>query len=422
MQDDFPMLQAVKEHGIIPATQLIYEKWNTRWVAILWDNCWYSLWSLTSHPFWYHVVTFDFIVGCFARLLQSLIILNLFPKINLFKQFCWSIVCLGALLAATYQIGDTWFWVVTSSMYGWNLGFFILALSVLVQEEKNNIATGLLLCSGLYIGGAGEIFAVLLLLGGLLFLAIPRLRKKINTKKHLLLFLSMILLSFSIAVAGHGHSARSVLLPVTLIQQAIGSGIYFGIKIILFHSPLRLLISSIILIPFYFIGKIYQTENCISIKEYILKYKLPCLLIWSCWVMLHSILITKLMGDYGPQRAWSSISLMSVLMIGYLWWVAGKNNLIGEAKLLYRIVGIAVVVVLFGVSVTQFFQLKKYSVAFDDRTELLLSAKEKNDSALIRIPPLPPSGFLHDANIDATSQGAWLGLKNTIVVKNTEKN
>lgn len=410
------MLQAVHDRGIIGATKLIYEKWNTRWMALLWDNCWYSIWNLSSHPFLYHIVTFDFIVGCFARLLQTLISRNLFPKINLFKIFCWSTMCVGALIAASYHIGDTWFWVVTSSMYGWNLGFFILALAVLLQKEKNNIDVGLLLFSGIYIGGAGEPFAVSLLSFGLPFYLIHALRKKINTDKHLLLFLSMILISFSIALAGSGHSARSVLLPSVSILQSIKVGSYYGIKIILYYSPIRLFISALLLIPFYFIGKTYQNENCISIKEYFFKYKLPCLLTWSSWVMIHAIMITKLMGDCGPARAWSSISLMSVLMIGYLWWVAGKNNLLGEGILLYKSQIITTIFVLL-VCGMQFSQLKNYSAALDNRMGILTEAKKKNNSDTLYLQPLPPSGFLHNANIDATSQGAWMGLKNIIVVK-----
>jgi hypothetical protein len=415
MNDDLLMLQAVKDHGITGATQLLYEKWNTRWASLLWVNTWYSFWDMDSHPFWYHIITLDFIIGAFMRLLQSLQKRNYFPTVNLFTTICWSFLCTGALVAATYHIGDTWFWVNTSAMYGWNLGFFILAMGILLEEEKSITDLLLVIGCGIFIGGAAEPFAVLLLLSGLLCFVMPSIRQVIYRDRAFLFFLLAIWVSFGFAYAGSGHAVRSTLLPTVSVLSAIAKGLYFGLKIIVIHSPLRLLATTFLFIPFYFIGRMYADGHTISFKTYFLKYKLPAFSIWCCWVFLHAIIITKIMGDYGPARAWSSISLATVIMVAYLWWMAGKNNLLQEATILSILIRLTPFLIA-GICLVQFFTLQTYSKALDQRMELLFTAKEKNDTATLVLPPLPSSGFLHDENLDASDHGAWVGLKNKVVI------
>ena len=215
-------------------------------------------------------------------------------------------------------------------MYGWNLGCGILILSILIDEYKWwQIA--LLILLGLFIGGAAEPLAVCFLIASLLFL-LRVIKQKKTIPIRLIITSISVAISFGIAYEGKGHEVRSELLPSIGILEVILRTIYFSLKIILWHSPLRIIASILLFIPFYKLGQ----ENKLTLNNnlflFLKKKVLPVFFLWIEWVILHCLLITKLMGNYGPPRAWSSISLLTAIFVAYLMFEAGRRDIYQQIR------------------------------------------------------------------------------------------
>ncbi len=325
------MVNSVKEFGVWGSMLHFYNGWNTRWASYLLQCSFYQFWTITSTPLYYNLTTLLFMVVCCFKLIQSFfkqIVKIIIHPLHLLK---FGILLFGGLIIATYQIDDTWFWVSGSTMYGWNLGCGMLLISILLNDFKWH-QIPLLILFGLFIGGAAEPFAVGSILY-LLIIIIYQFKVKRTISSRLMITCLSIAISFGIAFAGNGHAVRSSLLPSLSLPEILLRTGYFSLKLILWHSPIRLLGVILLFMPFYNLGFQNQLESKMEWKLFRNEKVIPCLLMWISWLGIHCLIITKLMGNYGPPRAWSSISLLSALLIAYLMLEAGRNKLFQEFTL-----------------------------------------------------------------------------------------
>ncbi len=330
VDDDLIMVESVKELGVWGSMIHFYNGWNTRWAAYLLQCSFYQFWSFTSKPIYYNLLTLLFMVSCSYALINSFLKKTINSLISKTETLKFSILFFGGLILTSYHIGDTWFWVSGSTMYGWNLGCGILILSILFNEYKW-WQIPILIPLGCFIGGAAEPFAVCFLIASLLFL-FRRFKKTTKIPIRLITTLIAIAVSFGIAFAGKGHEVRSELLPSIGILEIILRTIYFSLKIILWHSPLRIIASILLFIPFYKLGQENKLTPNNNLFPFLKKKVLPIFFLWMEWVFLHCLLITKLMGNYGPPRAWSSISLLTAIFVAYLMFEAGRSDIYQQLK------------------------------------------------------------------------------------------
>jgi len=330
VDDDLIMVASVKELGVWGSMIHFYNGWNTRWAAYLLQCSFYQFWSVTSKPIYYNLLTLLFMVISSYALINSFLKKTIYSTISKTETLKLSILFFGGLIITTYHIGDTWFWVSGSTMYGWNLGCGILILSILFDEFKW-WQFPILILLGLFIGGAAEPFAICFLIASLQFL-FRRFKQKNKFPIRLITTSIAIAVSFGIAFAGKGHDVRSELLPKLGILEIIGRTGFFSLKLILWHSPFRIIASILLFIPFYILGQKNKLTLNNNLFPFLKNKVLPILFIWIEWVIAHCLLITKLMGNYGPPRAWSSISLLTAIIVAYLMFEAGRSDLFQQLK------------------------------------------------------------------------------------------
>ena len=375
MDDDLVMLRGVQAHGIVSATIDHYDSWNTRWMSFFFLHTWMSFWNEESSPLLYHLFTLGslfFVSDLFLRSLQANNGLNAF--ISTSDRILKSGLFTAAIIISTFHIGDTWFWVNTSTMYGWNLIAVLGALSICIQPLRNKfMQDSLITFLGLYVGGAAEpaVVCLFVILIGVLYYKTNRTQEYRN---HIINFLIGMSVSFGIALAGDGHSKREAALPdLSVVDWFIHSG-YFTAKIAFIHAPLRIFLVLTLLYPIF---SNYNRTPKLSAG----KGTLYALVAWLFVVVLHTYFITFVMGDYGPPRAWSFISFVSV-MIG-LWWLMHYANKI--PSLIIQISTWVSVFIIAYVVYTQAIELPAYSayVKKVNGKEILFDAKEVPEAGLL---------------------------------------
>jgi hypothetical protein len=310
VDDDVVMLRSVKDAGIVGATIGQYETWNTRWMSFFFLHTWMNFWNENSSPLLYHLATLVALVLASRRLVMAMISKRCIVASSGLQEWTFAGLISTALVVASYHIGDTWFWVNTSTMYGWNLIALLLAMSLVLSPLKNKLLQDILLTfCGLYIGGAAEPAVVCLGLMLPAYLYLDRKRSK-TISPHIINFLIGMAVSFGIALAGDGHGKREAALPDPGMLGLLIKGAYFSAKMALYHTPLRMLMVLVILFPLFAEHK----KN-----SHFLPVTLKAAGAWFAVVIFHTYLITYIMGDYGPERAWSFISFCNVMIAG--WWL-----------------------------------------------------------------------------------------------------
>jgi hypothetical protein len=318
VDDDLVMLRGVQAHGIVGATIDHYDSWNTRWMSFFFLHTWMSFWTEDSSPLLYHLFTLGslfFVSDLFLRSLQAKNGLNAYTSTS--DRILKSGLFTAAIIISSFHIGDTWFWVNTSTMYGWNLIALLGAVSISIKPLQNKfIQDSLITFLGLYVGGAAEpaVVCLFVILIGVLYNKSDRTQEYRN---HILNFLIGMSVSFGIALAGDGHSKREAALPdLSVVDWFIHSG-YFSAKIACIHAPLRIFLVLTLLYPIF-------SNNNNTAKLSVGKGTVYALMAWLFVVVLHTYFITFVMGDYGPPRAWSFISFVSVLICA--WWLYNYAN------------------------------------------------------------------------------------------------
>jgi hypothetical protein len=307
VDDDLVMWATLDREGILGATREHYNTWNTRWMSFLFLHTWMSFLRPDTTLFFYHLTTFTvLLLACWRLVRTEAAKENLRPEIRENTLLAAGLLSI-ALLICTFDIGDTWFWMNTSTMYGWNLIVFILALGLTLQPVKHSFTQeSLLTFLGLYFGGAAEpaVGIYLLAVAGVYFF---QREQYLKYSRHLINFSIGVAVGFLIAWFGTGHAKRDAALPDLDVLRLITKGGYFTLKIALYHLPLRLLLALPVLLSIWQSGKRYNRQ---TLLKNTVRIKLAGLILLAC----HTYFMVWIMGDYGPARAWSHISLLMLIL------------------------------------------------------------------------------------------------------------
>jgi len=325
--DDLVMIKEVQTRGIWGTMLHFYHGWNTRWASYLLQGFWYAQWTEKSSPIAYNLTT------AIVLFTSVYILVNIFIKrleINMKKSntILITLVLIAGLTLSTFNKHETWFWVSGSTMYGWNLISTIILISCYFSRSTilNNLTS---IIASIYIGGTSEpYFMSLLLLGIILFYYQYKLSRKQSST--LILFLIFGTISFVIAYLGKGHEIRSSALPSLSIMEVLIRSIYFFAKLLFVHFPVRILLTGISLFPLYYLGQSIQKKVTVNKHAFIQKQVKPILIGFLLMSYLHCIMLTYIMGSYGPDRCWSGISLFMTISWGYLLFEGGRNMLISN--------------------------------------------------------------------------------------------
>lgn len=303
VDDDLVFLRLLQEKGLFEATRYQYDTWNTRWMSFIWLHLWMGSFTPTGTLLPYHVFTLAALIAASYRTVRALQPLNWVRQGSVADTLFMAALMAFAVVVSSYHIGDTWFWVNTSTMYGWNLIFIVWAFSIITKPYQSNLANSLsLTLCGLYTGGSSEPAVACLLF----FLTVLLLRNLIpdSKRKYVLFFLIPMCIAFLIAFLGKGHVKREEALPDADFLRWTGLSVWYSVRIALIESPVRLLIVTALLWPLR-----NPTIDPIKIPKHSIRFPI---VFWMTTIGIHAGLIVAIMGDYGPPRALSFIGLMSV--------------------------------------------------------------------------------------------------------------
>ena len=401
-EDDFLFLKTVEQKGIGLATFAHYQSWNTRWCAIAWLNSWYWLIDCGIPIFVFNWLSLVFMIFCFQSLLSKLDVPSLSmvgdfvpTKVGILanlslKRILFSILFCICFFFCTFNIADAWFWLNSTTMYLWNIGFLCLAWSKLLKKEKLIITDYIIIgVSGLYIGGASEPFLITLLLSISVFVIhINQFGRKqfVHPKYAIVLLWLSIIVSFLIALHGSGHGARSNVLPHTSLLSTITKSFYYTSKILVWHFPIHVFLLLLFSIPWFYLGYVNKSDLK-PIKLFALYTKAIFLMIFLTY--LNTLPIVYLMGDYGPSRAWTPISFYICIITAFLFFKTGQQLKIKyfNALRFFELTGIITFCLLVVTGIYYVRTASEYAKAYDDK-------KSFNK--------LPESGWLHSAKHGAT--------------------
>jgi hypothetical protein len=375
VDDDLIMLAAVKRAGVLGATIEQYHSWNTRWMSFLHLHTWMWFLNAGSSLLLYHVTTFTTLVLAFWRLVRIPVVEECIkPEMRPQPLLTASLLSL-ALLLCTFDIADTWYWMNTSTMYGWNLIALLFAIGLILQPLRRSfLQDSLLTFLGLYFGGASEP-AVGIFLLSITGLYIYRKEQLQVHQRHLINFSIGVTVGFLIAWFGAGHAKRDAALPDLDAIGLLTKGAYFTAKIALYHLPLRLLIALPILLSIWQPGK---RSNGNSLLKTTLQIKLTGIALLTA----HTFFMVWIMGDYGPARAWSHISLLIIILSSA--WILTTNFQV-RPMLLNVTLGIVLAALVY-TGYQQYTQVPTYRNYLDNLQNGKIEFEPKN---------IPESGLMH---------------------------
>jgi hypothetical protein len=291
-----------------------------------------------------------------------------------------------------------------------------------MKNEFNSLLKIIASLAFIYIGGAFESYAVIVLLILIGYL-IYELQKKTerNRKRITLLLFSIFFLiaSFSIAFSGHGWRNRHDILGTPSITSALFITSKAFIKLFIRFLPPK--IHWLILFFLVWMGIGSQLKgSLIPFKNFFLKLALIFLV--SNFILLFPS--CYLLRETPPFRVWTLNCFLVSVFIALSGLQLGNVLKVHQRKFL--IISSTALAILFLLLVKIFFEQKKitalYAAAYDNRMQILIQSKTDSPQKEISLEPLPPSGMLYSAEISTdTNDFHNRHLKNYLQLNITPK-
>lgn len=409
--DDFYYLGGYAERGVWGCMRDLYNGYSGRWTAYLLTG-----WIVSLHQFnLYH-----FVFNCITILLWVMIIYSLIRKIIVKKlnlnfskklNLLFAVILICSLFCSTYNIGETWFWLVQVCSYLWSIMMTLVLLTILLEEKFRTVHIFLIIISSVFIGGASESFALIniFLLSFYLIFSYTSLKKydwvflpkNASINKKIFLALVFLLASFTITMLAPGNENRYEALPKVSAFQTIWIQVKSFIKITLIKTPLKLHYLLLFSFPWLILGNFFsvhsQKVNVYSLLPVIKKYFFVLLVL----IFIFLIPTSFIMSELGPDRALAQISFLVTFCFAALFFIVGYKVEIREK--LFRPLRILSIVFSIGILsyhlADQFYITKKYAEAYDQRMEMLKTLDRAGQKNTVELQPLLFSGMLYSAEI-----------------------
>ncbi|MBN8701598.1 MAG: hypothetical protein J0M08_00895 [Bacteroidetes bacterium] len=333
--------------GIYNSVRYVCSNWSARWSGLLY---FYLLWGKATNFLdinWiivlHHSFTLLVLISSVYSLQKKVIAKIGVVAPNAFWQVCLAVLSTMIIFFAAPQLTDNWFWISSSVFHLQSFVIALFAISLVFNEKSNLLTYLLLVVSGIYIAGASELTAILLIGSTSTFFVYSKIVKSsfvklpfVMQKKMLVLYL-LIGAGLGISLAATGNQERLLSQP-TLVdvvepQSLAGIPIYFSEKNyttlidVLFTSKNCIVLVSfllfLLLIPRVF--QVKQSAHSIFVLKQ-LQRKLLVLLVISMAItfILNYFIFTKTLG---PIRTWL---LPSFLVVAFIWITLLKLGLQNE--------------------------------------------------------------------------------------------
>ena len=440
--DDFYFLTNVNDHGLINGSILEYNSWNSRWLSLLLNHSVLLIYQKTNITLILYGIFNLFSFVCVVFFLTSTISKHLTPNPTIQKGknqqhylslFNYSFFLVSLIFISTMKIGETWFWLCSSTAYLWSNIMFLLGIACLLTKKTNTFLNLIGCFSFFFIGGSSPILALvsILLLAAIIILSISRhfpnqINKKIIQKRSFINIL-FCLTSFTVLYFGEGNGVREQFFQEVSISYSLILNFKMAGIIILKRIPLIIPFIAVLSLPITPYGNYVKNGT----KDLNWKKKIILIsIIYLGLIFLFQLPITYKTQDVGANRTLFFITILTLFFFLIIYFLFGKHSNLNNRFLNYiTIIPFVISSFIFGHQlINQYSITSKYAEAHDQRMIYLKKHQSDQKIETLELKPLPPSGMLFSAEIsNDTSHFSnkflkkALGLSFNIKKQNTTK-
>jgi len=408
--DDYYFIGKLRERSIQSIYSDLYINSHGRWSFNFLVLAFLKLNTTPYFLFLYNLISCSFLYWGICKLLSS--IQNLLKlKIEKESIILYAVIFLSVFFFCTVSPNDSWFWYTSSVNYLWSTIAFFFALSFLLKAQKSILENIFFIVCLVYMGGSNEPLAIISLLG----LSYSFFKKMFIRDS----IIGIIILSVSLAINyfSSGTTTRDALTPnLGLIDLILYTG-YGSLKFVFFSIYKTFIPALFAALPFFILGK------KINLKEFQfnpIKQLYQSIGLITLIIILNQLIVIYVLGGLAPDRSTITSSIIiSLIMVRYFFLLGSYHS---ER---YKWMNLLLILNPIGLTILIIFLLpiqSKYASAVDKRiNHIKLEAKKNNK--VIRVKPLPNSGYIYSAEITADVTNfknqllkSGLGIENDIVL------
>jgi hypothetical protein len=410
--DDYYYISNIRNLGAWGNMLNDYCHWGGRWaVNLAWSPLYIfsnTSWALALSSFLLMLIFFTSLYICIQRLL------NFFTSINNKKlSFILAFFLTQFIFFITPEKGEVFFWTASTYTYFLSLSCFLIAIGMILTEDKLKITVSAIIIFCLvYAGGASEAFALNYIIFLLMLYYFIQRTKKIHSltfkkiiRKRIFFFSGFLVISFLVSALSPGNSARMKVLP----EPGIVSGLILSIKSI-YHLGIRHFIPSLHYIILFTIPWMYTGSFIRNNKRSLSFSKALHFILISFSIMLFISVILVYpscysLSDIAPDRALLQLTMLWTIYFILLGLSIGYYKLF-STLILKRLFLFFLIVCSMNSLLTIFIEypeVSRYAKSLDQRKEFLMNLEESGNKKTIILSELPPSGYLYSSEITKDS-------------------
>lgn len=396
--DDFYFIGELKTKSFSELYHHLYFNWHGRWTSNFLQVFSFQLAQLPKSLFVFNLTGFMILFFCIQAFLKT-VLMQFKTELNQSKQLIFSGVFMMVFFFCCVEPSSSWFWHTSTVVYLWSVAAFLLMFSIVLKNIISPFNYLLLLICSIYLGGSNEPMAIIsMLILGYLFYK--------NRNKNLVISLLVLLSAFVINYFSSGTNFRDEITPGLSFIDLILYTSYGSIKFLLFDFYKTFLPAIFLSIPFYWLGKQADYSKPFQLK----KELLASVSVIVSVIIINQFLVIYPLGGLAPNRSTTASSILIAIVIirfFFLWGISKQQ--VNLNPILY-INAVGMVLFLIISSYLHF----NYAKAYDERMVQIAKVKK----AMIKLNPLPYSGFIYSAEI-TTDKDHFLNqhLKNGLDLK-----
>jgi len=420
--DDLEFIQLFRREGWLGSVINSYNNHTFRWPAVLIFDLFFgaNLTFLKLHYliFLYHLVTISVFIFAVYNLITNISKLLMVSLPDKKTRFIFSVLFIASFFFVTFQIADTWFWLIASCVHLQACIFGTLALSFILKPKKRGTDHILIILFAIIAAGLSENFAIWFIIFLTFLIIYLRIKKRRHTEsvippallRGLTVGLIAASISFNINISGMGLKSR-----IKMIKEetpVVGASVKENPSLpqsFDFNNMPDIIISKknlaffLLSASFFFFGSINRRKHILQLntpaKTNLIKYLKVAIPLTILSVVIALLPLFYIFKGTGPLRAWVPASLMLAVFFCLLFFIIGYENIskiIGNVFRLLLLAGFAILVAYF---IRQANLVTAYSKSFDERCKFLDSLQSAGNTKTIDVKGLSDSGMLPNGDI-----------------------
>ncbi len=426
--DDFFFLKNLEVHGWWQSMVISWESWVTRWASVLWLNSIFSLFLLTGNFLFFHIITL--LMLCFALYRLSAFSIDFFIRnrkqtspglstlSDLPRHSRFAVSLLISFFVLTADVGETFFWITSSSMYLWGFIAFCFLLAEVLRGQQSTSSIAVCVITAAFVGGSAEALAIPTLIVLLMILAFQVSKKMF--KPATAVSIAVLLISILISYSGEGRTIRQSALPDSSLIQSVLLTFRSFVQIELYFLTEKFFWIPLIFVSWMGFGASLTLNLNLNIKYFswlLVGFFLLCFIFIfpTCY----------LLGEIPPLRAGIFIGFLNCCLLSFAGVITGAY--IRKPLIITIVSSLAVLVLVVMIGKIAMEQKKittNYARSVDKRIQFLKSFIDDGENAAIVLERLPDSGLLLSSEISSDPSDFrnqhlknYFGIENDILIK-----